>query len=73
MEPQWGWSTFYIGIYSVNFKILLRNISARKAETCVKALLGRVDSSLFKSWPPGVGRGHKWGIKFYVGIYRENL
>ena len=39
----------------------------------MEASSGSVDSSLFKSWSPGVGWGHNWGIKFYIGIYRENL
>jgi hypothetical protein len=31
------------------------------------------DSSLFKSRPPGVGRGHNRGNHFCMCLYRKNL
>jgi hypothetical protein len=53
--------------------LLLKNHWARKAETYVEASWDRVDFKLFKSWPPGVGRGHNEESKFYIEIYKENL
>ena len=53
--------------------LLLKNYWARKAQIKMGASTGSVDSNLFKSWSPGVGWGHNWGIKLYIGIYREIL
>ena len=46
---------------------------ARKAVTYMEASSGNVDSSLFKSWSPGVGLGPEGGMEFYIGIYIEKI
>lgn len=46
---------------------------ARKAEHCVEGSSGSIDSSLLKSWSPGIGWGHNRGMNFCQGLYRENL
>ena len=61
----------YIGKIFKN--LLLKNHWARKAEIYMEASWYRGDSSLFKSWPPGVRWGHNRGSKFYIWLYRKNL
>lgn len=56
MGQQWG-SNFNIRIYREKSlkNLLFKNRSARKADTCVEASSGNVDSTLLKLWSPGLG------------------
>jgi hypothetical protein len=47
-------------------KLVLENHRARKAQIYMKASRHSAESSLFKSWSPGVGRGHNRRKKLYV-------
>ena len=61
-------------IWGRSFKnLLLKNHWARKAEIYMEASSYRGDSSLLKSWPPGVRWGHNRGSKFCIWLYRKNL
>ena len=65
---------FYIWLYREIFKNLLnKKYLAIKAEICMEASWFSGDSSLFKSWPPGVRWGHNRWSKFYIRLYRGNL
>lgn len=59
---QWVWVHFHIVIYRLNsLKIFWKNQLSRKGVTCVEALSGKVDLSLFKTWSPGIRWGHNLG------------
>jgi hypothetical protein len=56
--------------------LLLKNHRAKGAHIYMRAFWYNVDSSLFKSWSPGVGRGHSRVKHIYVcfnGIIFQNL
>lgn len=58
------------------WKRIFENLSlkiqlATKAVTYVVASLGSVDSSLVKSWSPGIGWGHNAGSIVYIGCIRK--
>jgi hypothetical protein len=56
-----------------SFKNLLKNHKARKAQIYTKASLFSSDSSLYKSWSPGVGWGHNGENHFYKCLYWKKI
>lgn len=54
--------------------MFLKKYPARKAQICVEASSGCVDSSLFKSCSPGVGWGNNGGDRLlHWSILRKSL
>ena len=53
--------------------LLLQNHWARRAHIYMKAFWYNVDSSLYKPWSPGVGRGHNRENYIYICLYWTNL